>query len=109
MLISAYGADERSISFYMRAKGKAEKKIAELGFESLQIARLPAIKSERNELRLSELLYDLAVRAFAEGDLDELPPDERAKYRRRRHRRRANAEQRRANLSSKRVCVAARI
>ena len=39
----------------MRAKGKAEKKIAELGFESLQIARLPAIKSERNELRLSEL------------------------------------------------------
>ena len=39
----------------MRAKGKAEKKIAALGFDSLQIARLPAIKSERNELRLSEL------------------------------------------------------
>ena len=55
VLISAYGADERSRFFYMRAKGKAEKKIAELGFESLQIARLPAIKSERNELRLSEL------------------------------------------------------
>nr|WP_315049244.1 NAD(P)H-binding protein [uncultured Campylobacter sp.] len=55
VLISAYGADERSRFFYMRAKGKAEKKIGALGYESLQIARLPAIKSERNELRLSEL------------------------------------------------------
>ena len=54
-LISAYGADERSRFFYLRAKGKAEKKIAALGFKSLQIARLPAIKSEREQVRIGEL------------------------------------------------------
>ena len=54
-LISAYGADERSRFFYLRAKGKAEKKIAALGFKSLQIARLPAIKSEREQVRMGEL------------------------------------------------------
>ncbi|WP_297960576.1 oxidoreductase [uncultured Campylobacter sp.] len=109
VLISAYGADERSRFFYMRAKGKAEKKIAELGFESLQIARLPAIKSERNELRLSELFTIWLFGLLPKGILTNYRPMSAQKYRRRRHRRRANVEQRRANLSSKRVCVAARI
>ncbi|EMG29465.1 NAD-dependent epimerase/dehydratase family protein [Campylobacter showae] len=54
-LISSQGADERSRFFYLRAKGKAEKKIAALGFKSLQIARLPAIKSEREQVRMGEL------------------------------------------------------
>nr|WP_314239323.1 NAD-dependent epimerase/dehydratase family protein [uncultured Campylobacter sp.] len=54
-LISSQGADERSRFFYLRAKGKAEKKIAALGFKSLQIARLPAIKSEREQVRIGEL------------------------------------------------------
>ena len=54
-LMSAYGADERSIFFYLRAKGKAEKKIAALKYESVQIARLPAIKSEREQVRIGEL------------------------------------------------------
>ena len=51
-LISSQGADERSRFFYLRAKGKAEKKIAALGFK---IARLPAIKSEREQVRMGEL------------------------------------------------------
>ena len=54
-LISSQGADERSRFFYLRAKGKVEKKIAALGFKSLQIARLPAIKSEREQVRMGEL------------------------------------------------------
>ena len=54
-LISSQGADERSRFFYLRAKGKAEKKIAALKYESLQIARLPAIKSEREQVRIGEL------------------------------------------------------
>lgn len=54
-LISSQGADERSRFFYLRAKGKAEKKIAALGFKSVQIARLPAIKSEREQVRMGEL------------------------------------------------------
>jgi len=54
-LISSQGANERSRFFYLRAKGKAEKKIAALGFKSLQIARLPAIKSEREQVRMGEL------------------------------------------------------
>nr|WP_314563795.1 NAD-dependent epimerase/dehydratase family protein [uncultured Campylobacter sp.] len=55
VLISSQGANERSRFFYLRAKGKAEKKIAALGFKSLQIARLPAIKSEREQVRMGEL------------------------------------------------------
>ncbi|WP_122862673.1 NAD-dependent epimerase/dehydratase family protein [Campylobacter showae] len=54
-LISSQGANERSRFFYLRAKGKVEKKIAALGFKSLQIARLPAIKSEREQVRMGEL------------------------------------------------------
>ena len=54
-LISSQGADERSRFFYLRTKGKAEKKIAALGFKSLQIARLPAIKSEREQVRMGEI------------------------------------------------------
>ena len=54
-LISSQGADERSRFFYLRAKGKAEKKIAALDYESVQIARLPAIKSEREQVRIGEL------------------------------------------------------
>lgn len=54
-LISSQGANERSRFFYLRAKGKAEKKIAALGFKSLQVARLPAIKSEREQVRMGEL------------------------------------------------------
>jgi len=54
-LISSQGADERSRFFYLRAKGKAEKKIAALDYESLQIARLPVIKSEREQVRIGEL------------------------------------------------------
>ena len=53
--MSAYGADERSRFFYLRAKGKAEKKIAALKYKSVQIARLPAIKSEREQVRIGEL------------------------------------------------------
>ena len=55
VLISSQGADERSRFFYLRAKGKAEKKIAALDYESLQIARLPVIKSEREQVRIGEL------------------------------------------------------
>ena len=55
VLISSQGADERSRFFYLRAKGKAEKKIAALKYESVQIARLPAIKSEREQVRIGEL------------------------------------------------------
>jgi len=54
-LVSSQGANERSRFFYLRAKGKAEKKIAALDYESLQIARLPAIKSEREQVRMGEL------------------------------------------------------
>ena len=54
-LISSQGVNERSRFFYLRAKGKAEKKIAALDYESLQIARLPAIKSEREQVRMGEL------------------------------------------------------
>ena len=54
-LISSQGADERSRFFYLRAKGKAEKKIAALKYESVQIARLPAIKCERERVRMGEL------------------------------------------------------
>ena len=55
VLILSQCADERSRFFYLCAKGRAEKKIAALKYESLQIARLPAIKSEREQVRIGDL------------------------------------------------------
>ena len=56
MLVSAPGASEGSLSFYLRAKGQIERRVSELGFDSLQIVRPPIILGERSDVRPLERL-----------------------------------------------------
>ena len=51
VLVSAPGANEGSPIFYLRAKGRIERRVSELGFESLQIVRPPIILGERFDTR----------------------------------------------------------
>ncbi|WP_298790307.1 hypothetical protein [uncultured Campylobacter sp.] len=54
MLVSSLGANEGSLSFYLRAKGQIERRVSELDFDSLQIVRPPIILGERSDTRLLE-------------------------------------------------------
>ncbi len=56
VLVSAPGANEDSPSFYLRAKGRIERCVSELGFDSLQIVRPPIILGERSDARPLERL-----------------------------------------------------
>ena len=56
VLVSAPGASEGSLSFYLRAKGQIERRVSELGFDSLQIVRPPIILGERPDARPLERL-----------------------------------------------------
>lgn len=56
VLVSAPGASEDSLSFYLRAKGRIERRVSELDFENLQVAHLPLILGERPDARLLERL-----------------------------------------------------
>ena len=56
VLVSAPGASEGSPSFYLRAKGQIERRVSELGFDSLQIVSPPIILGERLDARPLERL-----------------------------------------------------
>lgn len=58
VLVSAPGASEGSPSFYLRAKGRIERRVSELGFDSLQIVRPPIILGERPDARPLERLAE---------------------------------------------------
>jgi len=49
-LVSALGADSHASSFYSRVKGEAEVALADLGFESLVIARPSLLAGDRAAL-----------------------------------------------------------
>ena len=55
-LASSSSAKESSLSFYLRAKGRIERRVSELGFDSLQIVRPPLILGERSDARPLERL-----------------------------------------------------
>ena len=56
VLVSSLGANEGSLSFYLRAKGQIERRVSKLGFDSLQVVRPPIILGERPDARLLERL-----------------------------------------------------
>jgi len=56
VLVSAPGGSEDSPSFYLRAKGRIERRVSKLGFDRLQIVRPPLILGERSDARLLERL-----------------------------------------------------
>lgn len=60
LLVSAIGADEKSSVFYSKVKGKLEKDISSLGFESLDIFRPSLLLGNRSEFRPGEKIAVLA-------------------------------------------------
>jgi len=74
VLLSAAGANRKSGSFYLKAKGQAEAKIKELGYSSFHIARLPLIEAERKDFRLGEYLAIKAFKFIPKGFFDEYRP-----------------------------------
>lgn len=54
IVISAGGANAKSIFFYNRVKGEMEKAVSELGFSSVDIFRPSILVGKRNETRILE-------------------------------------------------------
>ncbi len=54
VLISSYGADARSVNFYLSMKGKLEEAVKKLGFERLTILRPGMLAGRREVSRLGE-------------------------------------------------------
>ncbi|WP_420456955.1 NAD-dependent epimerase/dehydratase family protein [Rubrivirga sp.] len=54
LLVSALGADPDSRVFYNRTKGEAERAVASVGFEAVQIARPSLLAGDRAEVRWGE-------------------------------------------------------
>jgi len=54
LVVSAVGADETSSFFYNRVKGEMERKVQELGFQSVYIFRPSMLGGKRTEFRLGE-------------------------------------------------------
>ena len=55
-VVTALGADAKSLVFYNRVKGEVEQALAGIGFESLVIARPSLLLGEREQARLGERL-----------------------------------------------------
>jgi len=56
LMVSAMGADSRSVFFYNRVKGELENAIQSLGYPSVTIARPSMLLGEREEYRSGEKL-----------------------------------------------------
>lgn len=54
LVISAVGADETSSFFYNRVKGEMERKVQDLGFQSVYIFRPSMLGGKREEFRIGE-------------------------------------------------------
>lgn len=56
ILISSKGADENSKNFYLNQKGRVQRLISELNFQSLSIIQPPLIEAKREKFRFGETL-----------------------------------------------------
>jgi uncharacterized protein YbjT (DUF2867 family) len=57
VVVTALGANPRSLMFYNRVKGELEQSLNALGFETLSIVRPSLLLGERNERRVAERLF----------------------------------------------------
>lgn len=64
-LVSSVGADPSSWNFYLRTKGEAEREVAALGFECVEVLRPSFLVGERAERRRGEALGIAASSALA--------------------------------------------
>ncbi len=76
LLVSAMGADPRSLIFYNRVKGELEDALQKLLFPTLHIARPSLLLGERQEHRRGERLAQAAMGRFSNAMVGPL-----AKYR----------------------------
>jgi uncharacterized protein YbjT (DUF2867 family) len=64
-VVSALGADPRSINYYNRTKGEMEALLAEMDFPSLRIFRPSLLLGERQERRPKEMVAGLVLGALS--------------------------------------------
>lgn len=62
IVISAMGANEKSVAYYNRVKGKLEKELEELEFDRLSIVRPSLLVGDRKEFRLGEKMGEVALK-----------------------------------------------
>lgn len=65
LLVSALGADPGSRIFYNRTKGEAERAVAQVGFEAVQILRPSLLTGDRDETRLGERVGGVILTALS--------------------------------------------
>ena len=71
-VVSAVGADRRSLFFYSRVKGEMEAALTDMGFDQLTILRPSLLLGARNEFRLGETVsapFAVAARPLLGGPL----------------------------------------
>ncbi|MGN7476966.1 oxidoreductase [Solibacillus silvestris] len=64
IVISAMGANEKSLAYYSRVKGKLEAELIQMDFPQLSIVRPSLITGERNEFRFGETVGAKALKAI---------------------------------------------
>lgn len=65
ILVSAQGADPRSVAFYMRVKGDVERDITRLGFDQVAILRPSVLEGDRKQSRPGEAFAVTAMTAVS--------------------------------------------
>ncbi len=64
-VVSAMGANKKSLFFYNRVKGEMEEKVKKIGFEACAILRPSLITGKRDEFRLGEWLAKIIMLMFS--------------------------------------------
>ena len=64
IVISAMGANEKSMAYYNRVKGKLEKELMDMNLPQLSIVRPSLLVGNRQEFRLGEKVGEAALRAL---------------------------------------------
>lgn len=63
LIVSSIGANENSINFYLKLKGKTENALQQFPFESLSIFRPSILLGDRNEIRPGEKIMQSIMKA----------------------------------------------
>lgn len=64
VVISSLGADDKSSNFYLRTKGRMEKKVAESYHGNLKFVRPSLLMGDRKEFRFGEKIAVVFMKAF---------------------------------------------
>lgn len=64
LVISAMGANEKSLTYYNRVKGKLEEQLIAMDFPQLSIMRPSLLTGEREEFRLGERVSEKVLKAL---------------------------------------------